>query len=88
MIDADQIMSRAEELIRRASPEGRAAARRRRERRRQRAVRMMRRMFFVTLAILVGAVVWGMISPIGATGVMAVALAVVLACVGVALFTA
>lgn len=88
MIDADQIMSRAEELIRRVSPEGRAAARRRRERRRQRAVRMMRRMFFVTLAILVGAVVWGLISPIGATGVMAVALAVVLAWVGVALFTA
>lgn len=88
MIDSDLIISKAEELIRRASPEGRAAARRRRERRRQRAVRMMRRMFFVTLAILVGAVVWGLISPIGGTGVMAVALAVVLAWVGVLLFTA
>jgi hypothetical protein len=88
MIDSDLIISKAEELIRRASPEGRAAARRRRERRKQRAVRTMRRMFFVTLAILVGAVVWGLISPIGGTGVMAVALAVMLAWVGVLLFTA
>lgn len=88
MIDSDQIISKAEELIRRVSPEGRAAARRRRERRQQRMVRMMRRMFFVTLAILIGAVVWGMISPIGGTGVMAVALAVMLAWVGVILFTA
>ena len=87
-MDSDLIISKAEELIRRVSPEGRAAARRRRERRRQRAVRMMRRMFFLTLAILVGAIVWGMISPIGGTGVMAVALAVVLAWVGVILFTA
>jgi hypothetical protein len=88
MVDSDLIISKAEELIRRASPEGRAAARRRRERRKQRAGRMMRRMFFVTLAILVGAVVWGMISPIGGSGVMAVALAVILAWVGVILFTA
>lgn len=87
-MDPDLIITKAEELIRRASPEGRAAARRRRERRKQRAMRMMRRMFFVTLAILVGAVIWGMISPIGGTGVMAVALAVVLAWVGVILFTA
>jgi hypothetical protein len=88
MIDSDQIITKAEELIRRVSPEGRAAARRRRERRQQRMMRMMQRMFFVTLAILIGAVVWGMISPIGGTGVMAVALATVLAWVGVALFTA
>ncbi|MFD1610628.1 hypothetical protein ACFSCW_02295 [Sphingomonas tabacisoli] len=88
MIDSDLIISKAEELIRRASPEGRAAARRRRERRKQRAVRMMRRVFFVTLAILVGAVVWGLISPIGGTGVMAVALGIILAWVGVLLFTA
>ena len=88
MLDSDLIISKAEELMRRASPEGRAAARRRRERRKQRAVRMMRRMFFVTLAILVGAVVWGLISPIGGSGVMAVALAVILAWVGVILFTA
>ncbi|HEV2567401.1 hypothetical protein [Sphingomonas sp.] len=87
-MDSDLIISKAEELMRRASPEGRAAARRRRERRRARAVRMMRRMFFATLAILVGAIVWGMISPIGASGVMAVALAVMLAWVGVILFTA
>ena len=89
MIDSDLIISKAEELIRRASPEGRAAARRRRERRKQRAVRMMRRMFFLTLAILVAAVAWGLIiGPIGGTGVMAVALGVVLAWVGVLLFTA
>src|SRR5438552_4003342 len=88
MIDSDLIISKAEDLIRRASPEGRAAARRRRERRKQRAVRMMRRMFFVTLAILVGAIVWGLISPIGGVGVMTVALAIVLAWVGVLLFTA
>lgn len=87
-MDPDLIITKAEELIRRASPEGRAAARRRRERRKQRATRMMRRMFFVTLAILVAAVVWGMISPIGGTGVMTVVLATVLAWVGVALFTA
>lgn len=88
MVDSDLIISKAEELIRRVSPEGRAAARRRRERRRQRAARMMRRMFFVTLAILIGAIVWGMVSPIGGTGVMAVALAIMLAWVGVILFTA
>ncbi|NNM78178.1 hypothetical protein HJG53_14895 [Sphingomonas sp. ID1715] len=87
-MNSDLIISKAEELIRRASPEGRAAARRRHERRKARAARMMRRMFFVTLAILVGAVVWGMISPIGGVGVMAVALATVLAWVGVILFTA
>ena len=88
MMDSDLIISKAEELIRRTSPEGRAAARRRRDRRRQRAARMMRRMFFVSLAILVGAIVWGMISPIGGSGVMAVALAMVLAWIGVILFTA
>lgn len=89
MIDSDLIISKAEELIRRASPEGRAAARRRRERRRQRAVRMMRRMFFATLAILAAAVAWGLIiGPIGSMGVLAVALGVVLAWVGVLLFTA
>jgi hypothetical protein len=88
MIDSDLIISKAEELIRRSSPEGRAAARRRRERRKQRAVRMMRRMFFVTLAILVGAIAWGIVSPIGASGVMAVALTMLLAWIGVILFTA
>jgi len=89
MIDSDLIISKAEELMRRASPEGRAAARRRRERRKQRAIRMMRRMFFLTLAILVAAVAWGLIiGPIGGTGVMAVALGIVLAWVGVLLFTA
>lgn len=87
-MDSDLILSKAEELMRRASPEGRAAARRRRERRAARAARMMRRMFFVTLAILVGAIVWGMISPIGASGVMAVALSMILAWIGVILFTA
>jgi hypothetical protein len=87
-VNSDLIISKAEELMRRASPEGRAAARRRYERRKARAARMMRRMFFATLAILVGAIVWGMISPIGAGGVMAVALAVILAWVGVILFTA
>ena len=87
-MDSDLIISKAEELMRRASPEGRAAARRRRERRKARAARMMRRMFFITLAIFVGAVAWGMISPIGAGGVMAVALAMILAWVGVILFTA
>lgn len=89
MIDSDLIISKAEELIRRTSPEGRAAARRRRERRKQRAVRMMRRMFFLTLAILVAAVAWGLIiGPIGGTGVMAVALGIVLAWAGVLLFSA
>jgi hypothetical protein len=87
-MNSDLIISKAEELMRRASPEGRAAARRRYERRKARAARMLRRMFFATLAILVGAIVWGMISPIGASGVMAVALAVILAWVGVILFTA
>jgi len=87
-MDSDLILAKAEELIRRTSPEGRAAARRRRERRKARAARMMRRMFFVTLAILVGSIVWGMISPIGASGVMAVALSMILAWVGVILFTA
>lgn len=89
MIDSDLIISKAEELIRRASPEGRAAARRRRERRKQRAIRMMRRMFLLTLAILIAAVAWGLIiGPIGGTGVMAVALGIVLAWVGTILFTA
>ncbi|MBA2921095.1 hypothetical protein GON01_15495 [Sphingomonas sp. MAH-20] len=89
MIDSDLIISKAEELIRRASPEGRAAARRRRERRKARAIRMMRRMFFLTLAILVAAVAWGLvIGPIGGTGVMAVVLGIVLAWIGVLLFSA
>jgi hypothetical protein len=89
MIDSDLIITKAEELIRRASPEGRAAARRRRERRKARAIRMMRRMFFLTLAILAAAVAWGLIiGPIGGTGVMAVALGIVLAWVGTILFSA
>jgi hypothetical protein len=89
MIDSDLIISKAEELIRRTSPEGRAAARRRRERRKQRAIRMMRRMFFLTLAILIAAVAWGLIiGPIGGTGVMAVALGIVLAWIGTILFSA
>jgi hypothetical protein len=89
MIDSDLIITKAEELIRRASPEGRAAARRRRERRKARAIRMMRRMFFLTLAILLAAVAWGLIiGPIGGTGVMAVALGIVLAWIGTILFSA
>lgn len=88
MIDSDLIISKAEELMRRSSPEGRAAARRRRERRKQRAARMMRRMFFVTVAILVAAVVWGFVSPLGFGGVMAVVFATILAWIGVLLFTA
>jgi hypothetical protein len=89
MIDSDLIISKAEELIRRASPEGRAAARRRRERRKHRAIRMMRRMFFLTLAILIAAVAWGLIiGPIGGTGVMAVVLGIVLAWIGTILFSA
>ena len=87
-VDSSTIMAQAEELLRRNSPEGKAARKRRRERRRQRARRMMRRMFFVTLAILVGAIAWGMVSPLGLGGIMAVALGIVLAWVGVILFTA
>ena len=50
---------------------------------------MARRMFFATLAILVAAVAWGLIvGPIGAGGVMAVAMAVLLAWVGMIIFTA
>lgn len=88
-MDSDQIISRAEDFMRRMSPEGRARARRRRERRRQRAVRMAQRMFFATLAVLVAAIAWGLfVSPLGFTGVMTTAFLVLMAWVGVALFSA
>lgn len=88
-MDSDQIITRAEDFIRRISPEGRARARRRREQRRRRAVRMARRMFFVTLAVIVAAVAWGMfVGPLGFTGLMTTAILVFMAWVGVALFSA
>jgi hypothetical protein len=46
-------------------------------------------MFFLTLAILITAVAWGLIiGPIGGTGVMAVVLGIVLAWIGTILFSA
>jgi hypothetical protein len=89
VMDSDQIISRAEDFMRRVSPEGRARARRRRARRRQRALRMARRTFFATLAIIVGAVLWGLfVAPLGFSGVMTTALLIFLAWVGVILFSA
>lgn len=89
MLDSDLIITRAEEFMRRLSPEGRARMRRARERRKQRAKRMARRVFFATLVILLAAVAWGVvIGPIGLGGVMAVALAIFLAWMGVLLFSA
>ncbi|QHL89866.1 hypothetical protein GVO57_02300 [Sphingomonas changnyeongensis] len=89
MAGSDEILSAAQALLARTSPEGRARARRRWERRKQRFVAMARRMFLATLAILIGAIAWGsLIAPLGFGGVMAVALGLILAWVGVILFSA
>jgi len=86
---SNQILSRAEELMRRVSPEGRARARRRHARRMHRLKRMAQRMFFATVAVLVGAIAWGLtIGPIGGTGVLAVALTLFLAWTAIILFSA
>jgi len=51
MIDGNLILDRAEELIRRVSPEGRARARRLRERRRRAARKMFVRLLIVAAAV-------------------------------------
>lgn len=80
MVDSDSIIRHAEEFMRRVSPEGRARARRARERRRRAFWRVARRLFGATVAIFLAAIVAGLVlGPIGDTGVLVTALALVVA---------
>lgn len=81
--DPNQIFNHAEELLRRVSPEGRARARRIAERRRKRARRMAGRFLAACVAILAVAFAIGIFVPIGQGGVMAAALAMLLAGVAI-----
>jgi hypothetical protein len=72
---AASLEQRAGDILHRMSPEGRRLAQRARERRRKAAMRMARRCIFATFAILLGAMAFGLfVAPLGATGVMAVAI--------------
>lgn len=84
---SDEIITRAEDFLRRVSPEGRERRKRQRARRQARAKRMMRRAFWLTLAVVVGAIVWGTVFGISGAGVLTVALLIVLAWVAAILFS-
>lgn len=69
-LDTHPIMEHAEELLRRLSPQARAAAKRARARRRRAALRQMRMMVAGALAVALVVVGWGLaIGPVGPFGV-------------------
>ncbi len=77
---AARVDARAGDILYRVSPEGRRQRQRQRERRRRALARTGRRLMAAFVAVLVAAVAWGLIvGPIGTTGVMALALVLVLA---------
>lgn len=79
-MDSEQIIRHAEDFLRRVSPEGRARARRARERRRKAFMRIAKRLILATAGIFIAAIVAGLVlGPIGDTGVMVTALALVVA---------
>lgn len=88
MIDSDIIITKAEELLHRMSPEGRERARRARERKAARARRVMKRMFWAVLAVVAAAAIWAaVVGPIGMGGVMLVVVAMILAIAGSVAFS-
>ena len=71
MPSADEIVSHAQELLRRVSPEGRRQAQRRRERRRRQLLKLSRRMMAAAAIVLGAMIAWGLvIGPVGQTGLM------------------
>lgn len=88
MIDSESIIRHAEDFLRRVSPEGRARAQRARERRRKAFLRVAKRLVLTTLGIFLAAIVAGLIlGPIGDTGVLVTALALVVAWAGIIFFS-
>lgn len=76
MAHADEIISHAQELLRRVSPEGRRQAQRRRERRRRQFLKLSRRMMAAAAIVLGAMIAWGLIlGPVGQTGIMVAMLA-------------
>lgn len=87
-MDSNAIVTHAEELLRRLSPEGRDRARRARARRRRAAARVLRRMLLATIAIFLSMLAYGLfIGPVGIEGVMAAVLATVLAWAAIIAFS-
>jgi hypothetical protein len=81
---ANDMAARAGEMLHRHSPEGRRIRQRQRERRRKALAKVMRRMLLALFAVLVAALAWGLvIGPIGVTGIMAVAMVVLLSWVAI-----
>jgi hypothetical protein len=78
MATSDDIIEHAADFLRRISPEGRAASRRRRERRQAAFRRIARRIVAATVLILAVTLAIGIVSPIGANGVFAMLLAMLL----------
>lgn len=79
-LDTHPIMEHAEELLRRLSPQARAAARRARDRRRRAALRRMRMMMLAALAVALAVVGWGLaIGPVGPFGLFVAIVATALA---------
>lgn len=74
-------VSQAAAMIRRVSPEGRAAARRERERRRRASRRVMGRIALAAVFILLASLAFGWgIEPLGTAGVLVAAVAFAVAC--------
>lgn len=77
---AADMAARAGDLLHRMSPEGRRVRQRQRERRRKALARIFRRLVAAFVAVLAIAVGWGFIvGPLGLTGFMLAAIALVLA---------
>ena len=85
-MNADEIIAKAEALIQRHS-ENRQQQKRARERMRKRAMRRLSRMAVATAMILFAMVAIGLVGfPVGTTGVMLAALAIVASCLLLAVF--
>lgn len=71
MVDSARVLEQAEALLRRVSPEGRHLARRTRQRRWRGFLRRMTRATLAMLAVLVGAILFGLfVAPLGIDGVL------------------
>lgn len=81
---AAHVDARAGEIIHRLSPEGRRQRQRARARRRQQLVRTARRLMAAFVVAIVAAIAWGLIvAPLGTSGIMALALALLLSWIAI-----
>jgi hypothetical protein len=88
LTDSNTVLEEAEAILRRVSPEARAARHRRRERQRRRFLMLAKRLVLATIAAFAALLAWGLaIGPVGTTGVMLFAIATMIAWAAIFVFS-